>query len=241
MSTPLGLEAHFGANREGFELSLHFDVPVGGTVAVVGPNGAGKSTLISILAGFHSIESGSIRFNGQVLDEPATRSFAPPEHRPFALVPQDGMLFPHMNLLTNVGYGLRHRHPELDRSGRDSLARAALDAVGLGELARRRPAELSGGQAQRAAVARAMVLEADVLLLDEPLSNIDIDNRQLIRKLLQENRPAGQVQIIVTHGRDHAHDADELIVVEHGRLMARGTPEALQAGSPSPWLAELLR
>lgn len=236
-----GFHAEFSVEREGFTLELRFDIPLGGTVAVVGPNGAGKSMLISVLAGFQRIDQGRLQFNDVVLDDPRAGTFLPPENRPFALVPQDGLLFPHLNVLANVAFGLRHRRPDLDRAQRDNLARDALDAVDLGRIAGRRPSELSGGQAQRAAVARALVLEAEVLLLDEPLSNIDLDNRQLIRKLLRVNRPADQVQIVVTHGRDHAHDADELFVLEDGRLAARGTPDALRADPPSPWLAELLR
>lgn len=236
-----GLHAEFAAQREGFTLELRFDIPLGGTVAVVGPNGAGKSMLISVLAVFQRIDRGRLQFNDVVLDEPRAGIFVPPEQRPFALVPQDGVLFPHLNVLANVAFGVRHRHPDLDRAQRDSVARDALEAVDLATIADRRPSELSGGQSQRAAVARALVLDADVLLLDEPLSNIDLDNRQLIRKLLRVNRPPNQVQIVVTHGRDHAHDADELFVLEAGRLTARGTPDALRADPPSPWLAELLR
>lgn len=236
-----GLNADFTAIREGFELRLRFDVPPGGTVAVVGPNGAGKSTLIAVLAGFQPIEHGRLQFGTETLDAPETGRFAPPEQRPFALVPQDGMLFPHLDVLANVSFGLRHRRPDLDRAQREAVAQEALEAVDLGAFGPRRPAELSGGQAQRVAVARALVLQAAVILLDEPLSNIDVDNRQLIRKLLQVNRPEGQIQVVVTHGREHAHDADELLVLEGGRLLARGTPEALQADPPSPWLSELLR
>lgn len=241
MTSAPSLQADFVARRDGFELELSFEIPAGGTVAVVGPNGAGKSTLISVLAGFQPLHRGILRFGDQVLDEPASGTFAAPEQRPFALVPQDGLLFPHLNVLANVGFGLRHRRPDLDRASREAAANEALDAVGLADMGSRRPSELSGGQAQRAAVARALALAADVLLLDEPLSNVDVDNRQLIRKLLRVHRPPNQIQMVVTHGRDHAHDADELLVLEQGRLIAQGTPSALQAGTPSDWLSELLR
>jgi len=89
-------------------------------------------------------------------------------------------------------------------------------------------------------VARALVLEAPVLLLDEPLSNIDADNRQMIRKLLGSERPSGQIQVVVTHGGDHAADADRLLAIENGRLLAAGKPEDLAADPPAGWLADLL-
>ncbi|MEL7157678.1 MAG: ATP-binding cassette domain-containing protein [Actinomycetota bacterium] len=237
---PGGLTVDVRAVNDTFTLDVAFDVAPGSTVAVVGPNGAGKSTLIAVLAGFLPIDRGAITFDGLILDEPSTATFVAAEHRPVALVPQDGVLFPHMSVLANVTYGLRHRRADLSREAREERARAALDDVALGSFAGRRPSELSGGQAQRAAVARALVLDAPVLLLDEPLSNIDVDNRQLIRKLLQERRPPGQIQIVVTHGRDHAHDADELLVLESGTLAARGRPDELAAAPPSPWLAQLL-
>lgn len=237
---PKRLTVEARAANDAFVLDVAFEVTAGSTIAVVGPNGAGKSTLISVLAGFLPLQQGRMAFDDVVLDEPDSGRFTAAEHRPVSLVPQDGVLFPHMTVLANVVYGLRHRRPDLSKAEREERARAALDDVALGAVVGRRPSELSGGQAQRAAVARALVLDAPILLLDEPLSNIDVDNRQLIRKLLQERRPAGQIQIVVTHGRDHAHDADELLVLEAGRLVARGRPEELSAKPPSPWLAQLL-
>ncbi|MEM9890829.1 MAG: ABC transporter ATP-binding protein [Actinomycetota bacterium] len=229
-----------GIDGRGFTLEVAFEVGADATVAVVGPNGAGKSTLINVLAGFLPIDEGSIRFDGQTLDDAPGGAFIPAEGRPVALVPQDGLLFPHLSVLANVAYGLRHRHRHLKRQERTERARAALDDVALGAFADRRPHELSGGQAQRVAVARALALDAPILLLDEPLSSIDVDNRQLIRKLLQERRPRGQIQLLVTHGPDHALEADELLVLDQGRLVARGRPADLAARPPTPWLAQLL-
>ena len=234
------LEVNIAARVDTFRLQAEFEVPAGGTTAIVGPNGSGKSTLMAVLAGFLAAEAGTITFDGRRLDEPESGVFVPPERRPVAIVPQGGVLLPHLTVLANVAYGLRHRRRDLSRDQRTELAVAALEDVGLAELRDRRPDELSGGQAQRAAVARALVLEAPVLLLDEPLSNIDVDNRQLIRKLLQVKRPPQQIQVVVTHGPDHATDADDLVVLENGCVAARGTPAQLRAKPPSAWLAELL-
>ncbi|MEM8925285.1 MAG: ATP-binding cassette domain-containing protein [Actinomycetota bacterium] len=224
----------------GFTLEVAFEAAAGSTVAVVGPNGAGKSTLVSTIAGFLPARRGSIRIGDLAIDEPATGTFLEPERRPVAIVPQDGLLFPHLDVLANVAYGLRHRRRDLDRRRRDEMAMAALATLDLADLADRRPSALSGGQAQRAALARALVLEPAVLLLDEPLSNIDVDNRQLVRKVLQSERPADQIQVVITHGPDHANDADHLLVIEDGRVAARGTPSELRATPPTAWLAELL-
>lgn len=243
MTTPSpqpGLSVDIRVTVRSFQLEAAFQIEPGATVAVVGPNGAGKSTLIAALAGFLPLDDGVIAFDGEVLDRPADGRFTAAEHRPLALVPQDGVLFPHLSVLANVAYGLRHRHPRYSRQERLELARAALDDVDLGPLAERRPHELSGGQAQRAAVARALVLDAPLLLLDEPLSNIDVDNRQLVRKLLSERRPPEQIQVVVTHGPEHAHDADRLLVLESGRLVADDRPQQLAAAPPTSWVARLL-
>jgi len=237
----VGLEVTMVVERDGFTLDMGFTLAPGTTAAVVGPNGSGKSTLIAALAGLHPIRSGRISAGGRVLDDPAAGIFVPPEDRGFGLVPQRGMLFPHLSVLANVAYGLRHRRPDLDRARRADVAGVALEAVGLANEGARFPRDLSGGQAQRAAVARALVLESPILLLDEPLSNIDVDYRQLIRKLLRVNQPTNQIQIVVTHGRDHAYDAEQLLALENGGLLASGPPDELAANPPSPWLAELLR
>jgi molybdate transport system ATP-binding protein len=238
-----GLRGTVIATRDGFTLDVALDVAPGETLAVVGPNGSGKSTLIAALGGLMPLADGQLSFGDRLLDHPASDVFVPAEARGFALVPQDGLLFPHLSLLANVAFGLRHRDPRgesLSRASRDERARAALAAVDLADLEARRPSELSGGQVQRAAVARALVVEAPVLLLDEPLSNIDADNRQMIRKLLGSERPAGQIQVVVTHGGDHAADADRLLAIENGRLLATGSPQDLAADPPTRWLAELL-
>ncbi|MDH3681338.1 MAG: ATP-binding cassette domain-containing protein [Acidimicrobiia bacterium] len=242
-----GLSGSLVLRRDSFTLEVSLAVEPCQTLAVIGPNGSGKSTLIAVLAGLLPLTGGSLRHGATVLDDPGAQVFLPAEDRGFALVPQDGLLFPHLTVVANVAFGLRHREGHRgDRHGgrrgradRERRALAALSALDLADLAERRPSELSGGQAQRVAVARALALEAPVLLLDEPLSNIDVDNRQAIRKLLRTERPVDQIQVVVTHGREHALDADLVLAIEHGRALALAEPRALAADPPARWVDDL--
>lgn len=242
----MSLEADFVVRQNGFSLAVTFSVHAGQTLAVIGPNGSGKSTLLSTLAGHISIESGSVSMAGVVLDSAVIDNGTPdiwvgPEDRPLALVPQDGLLFPHLNVTDNVLFGLRHhKGSEVSKAEQIERCRVALDAVDLPDVGARHPDELSGGQAQRVAVARALVLRQPLLLLDEPLSRIDVSNRRKIRAVLSEHRPEGQVQVIVTHGADHAVTADLILAIEDGEVTAFDSPEILVAQPPTPWIAELL-
>ena len=247
------LQGRVVVERDGFRLDAELAVEPGQTLAVVGPNGSGKSTLTAAIAGLSPLTDGSLHLGEVVLDDPKRSIFVLPEDRGFGLVPQDGLLFPHLSVVANVAFGLRYSGKRDDAKrdhdgGRNSLTRAdreraalhALEAVDLADVAKRSPAELSGGQAQRVAVARALALASPVLLLDEPLSNIDVDNRQLIRKLLRTERPIDQIQIVVTHGRDHVFDADLLLALSDGRVLAFGAPSDIAADPPARWLADLL-
>ena len=236
-----GLSGTIRIERDDFTLEVELDIDPGCTLAIVGPNGSGKSTLIWALAGLTPLSGGSLSHRGRLLDDPANQLFVPAEQRGFALVPQDGLLFPHLSVLANVTFGLRHNPAPASRAERETIANAALASVDLADAGHRNPRELSGGQAQRVAVARALALNAPVLLLDEPLSNIDVDNRQLIRKLLRTEGPVDQIQVVVTHGRDHVYDADLVLAVEHGRVIALDQPDRLAADPPAAWLAELFR
>ncbi|RPI23314.1 MAG: ATP-binding cassette domain-containing protein, partial [Actinobacteria bacterium] len=167
-----GLEAALVVRRGGFTLDLSLSIPPGATVALLGPNGAGKSTAVAALAGLLPLDEGRIRLAGETLDDPEQDVFVPPEARRVGVVFQDYLLFPHLNVVENVAFGLRSR-----RVGKEeSLARAGewMDRMGLSALGQRKPGDLSGGQAQRVALARALVIEPDLLLLDEPLSALDV-------------------------------------------------------------------
>src|SRR5262249_42895416 len=156
-------------------LEIDMTVFAGETVAVLGPNGAGKTTLLRALAGLIPIR-GHVELDGEVFDDSHTGRHVPTEQRRVGLVFQDHVLFPHMTVLENVAFGL----------GRDGnrIARAWLERAGLGDRADARPNEISGGQAQRVALLRTMATEPRLLLLDEPLSALDVSIRAEVRREL---------------------------------------------------------
>ena len=161
------LSAAIGARLGALDLRVEFDVAPGEVLALLGPNGSGKTTVLRCLAGLVPLEAGRIAIDEFVVDEPARGTFVEPERRPIGLVFQDYLLFAHMTVLENVAYGLRARRTPKDQAHR--AAREWVDRMGLSEYANERPRALSGGQAQRAALARALATHPRVLLLDEPL------------------------------------------------------------------------
>lgn len=223
-----------------FALDVSFTLKPDTTVAIVGPNGAGKSTLLHLLAGLRRLDRGRLSFRGLTWDDPAADVFAPPESRDVALVPQDALLFPHLTVADNVGFGLRYRRADLSRQQHREVVTNALDAAGLGKLAQRKPDQLSGGQQQRTAIVRALVTEPGLLLLDEPLSNVDATNRQDLRQAIQALRPPNQIQVVVTHGHDHAAAADYVVALHHGKITALGPPADVAASTKISWLRDLL-
>lgn len=229
----MSLSVDIVVKRPGFTLSVAIDVSAGETLAIVGPNGAGKSTLLDAIAGHAVIDRGHIRIDGVTVADRTIHLAA--EDRPMSLVRQDPLLFPHLSVIDNVEFGLRARG--VDRATRRATAMKALVAIDLADLADAPVDELSGGQAQRASLARAIVVDQPVLLLDEPLSRVDVANRRLIRSVLDE---VTATQIIVTHGRDHAGDCDRILALENGTVVALTAPSDLAADPPTPWLAELL-
>ena len=180
-----------------FRLQVRLAVEEGETLAVLGPNGAGKSTLLETIAGLCPIDRGRIECEGEVLDDGAGR-FVLPEDRGFGTVFQDRRLFPNLTVMENVAFGLRSRGTP-ERVARDR-ALAELAAFGVEGLAAARPSELSGGEAQRVALARTLVTEPRVLLLDEPFAAIDSETRAPMREVVArrlEERP--RATLLVTH------------------------------------------
>ncbi|MFM2090913.1 MAG: hypothetical protein RLZZ127_1402 [Planctomycetota bacterium] len=197
---------------------IDLDIPAGELVCLLGPSGCGKTTLLRCLAGFLAPSAGSIRFNRQEV------TGLPPERRGIGMVFQHYCLWPHRDVAGNVGFPLEVRRvPAAER--RDRIA-AALRRVALPDHERRRVAELSGGQQQRVAIARALVAEPGLLLLDEPLSNLDaklrLELRDEIRRLVRE---LGLTAVCVTHDQAEALAmADRLAVLDRGRLAQVGSP-----------------
>jgi molybdate transport system ATP-binding protein len=210
--------------RGPFELTLALSAGPGQVVAVLGPNGAGKTTLLRALAGLSPITSGHITLSGLPVDRPATATFVPPERRRVGLVFQNYRLFPHLDVRDNVAFAARSRGAGRQRS-RDA-ARPWIEQLDLVELAGRKPAELSGGQAQRVAMARALAADPALLLLDEPLAALDAQARLDLRSHLRRyvagfNGPV----LLVTHDPiDAMVLADRIVVLEQGRIVQDASP-----------------
>ena len=235
-----GLDAHLVVDRDDFRLDLPLHAEPGETVALLGPNGAGKTTALRALAGLEALSDGHIRLGGRDLDRPRDRTWVPAERRGIGVVFQDYLLFPHLNALDNVAFGLRRRG--MRRAQARAAAAAWLERVGLGRMAQRRPARLSGGQAQRVALARALALEPKLLLLDEPLAALDartrLETRAGLHRRLSEHEGAA---VLVTHDPvDALMLADRLVVVEDGRAVQTGDAEAITARPRTEYVARLV-
>ncbi|WP_146347445.1 thiamine ABC transporter ATP-binding protein [Phaeobacter marinintestinus] len=197
-----------------FRLSADFEVPLGCKVAVIGPSGAGKSTLIGAIAGFQTVESGRILWGGRAIEQDQ------PGQRPVAMLFQDGNLFPHLTIAQNAGLGIR---PDLKLTAdQDMAVLAALDRVGLSGMGGRKPGELSGGQQSRAALARVLVQDKPLVLLDEPFAALGPalkgEMLDLVDALLRET---GATLLMVSHDPSDARRiADQVILVEGGRAHA---------------------
>jgi iron(III) transport system ATP-binding protein len=171
----------------------------GETVCVLGPSGCGKSSLLRAIAGFETIDAGTISLNDTLLSS-ATHIVAP-EHRKVGFMFQDYALFPHLNVADNIGFGLKKLSPQ----ARGQQVKAMLTLVDLEPYAKRFPHELSGGQQQRAALARALAPNPEILLLDEPFSNLDADTRErLILELRNILKQTGTTTLMVTHSQSEA-------------------------------------
>ncbi|MDP9999410.1 sulfate/molybdate ABC transporter ATP-binding protein [Pseudarthrobacter sulfonivorans] len=213
--------------QRGFDVSLHLGPAE--TVAVMGANGAGKSTLLNVVAGLLHPDSGRAELDGRTLfDLTAGRGqWTAPHRRGTALLAQEPLLFPHLNVLDNVAFGPRSAGAS-KQAARETALRW-LAEVEATDLQARRPAELSGGQAQRVAVARALAADPGLLLLDEPMAALDIHAAPLLRRLLKRVL-AGRRAIIITHDvLDALMLADRVVVLENGRISEEGpTREILQ-------------
>ncbi len=201
--------------------AIDIQIGAGELFFLLGPSGCGKSTLLRIVAGLLEPSSGRIFFGGQDV------TALPTEDRQTAMVFQNYALWPHMSVLDNVLFGLSIRKVPGGEAGKQ--ARAALDMVGMGEYAARRPVELSGGQQQRVALARAIVVKPKVLLLDEPLSNLDAKLRVAMRREIRGLcKSAGLTAIYVTHDQKEALAmADRMAVLHEGRLQQVGAPREI--------------
>jgi molybdate transport system ATP-binding protein len=233
------LDAQMLVRRPGHTLDVHLTAEPGDVVAVIGPNGAGKSTLLATLAGLLPESRGRISCAGTVWAEPGR----PPlrtQQRNVGVVFQDLLLFPHLSALDNVAFGPRSRGTTRAEAAR--TARVWLDRLGIGELAGRRPKELSGGQAQRVAIARALATEPRLLLLDEPLAALDVGAAMALRVELARHLDAFDgVSVLVTHDAlDTLTMANRVLVLDEGRVAQTGTPEEVAQRPRTEHVARLV-
>ena len=234
------LRCHLEVRIGLLDLALDLEVDEGSTLALLGPNGSGKTTALRVLAGLLPVEAGRVELDGRTLDDPATGAWVPPEHRPVGVVFQDYLLFPHLDAVDNVAFGLR-RSGQARRAARAEAARW-LEVVGLTSHARSRPSQLSGGQAQRVALARALATRPRLLLLDEPLAALDAGTRTHLRSELREHLSTFPgVRILVTHDPiDAIALADQVVVLEAGRVVQTGTVAGIAAQPRSRYVADLV-
>ncbi len=206
---------------------VSLEVRDGGFLALLGPSGCGKTTVLRMIAGFEQPTDGSILLGDRVLADAG--EMVAPEHRNMAMVFQSYALWPHMSVADNVGYPLKVRGVTGER--RAAKIREALAAVRLEAYADRRPADLSGGQRQRVALARCLVTEPDVVLLDEPLANLDRHLRQEMEETFREfHQRSGATMIYVTHDQAEAMAlATDVAVMSEGRLLQVANPQEIYA------------
>jgi molybdate transport system ATP-binding protein len=233
------LRAKVSTHLGTLHLDCDVDVDAGVTVAVLGPNGAGKTTLLRVIAGLVPVEEGRVEVDGVVFDDPATGTRVTPEARRVGFVFQDHGLFPHLSVLDNVAFGLRARG--LDRAVASARAHEWLERVDLAAYAASRPSALSGGQSQRAALARVLVTDPQILLLDEPLAAVDASGRLELRRALREHLSGfSGVRLLITHDPlEAASLAERVVVLEDGHVTQEGSFTDVTSRPRSAWIATM--
>ncbi|MCA3891490.1 ABC transporter ATP-binding protein [Vibrio vulnificus] len=216
--------------------SLSLEVEQGQIVCLLGASGCGKTTLLKAIAGLLPLSSGEMSLNSMMIDN--GEHWVPPEQRNIGMIFQDYALFPHLTVAENVAFGLRGWSSE----ARQSKVKEMLELVHLSPFADRYPHQLSGGQQQRVAIARSLAYKPDLLLLDEPFSNIDTQVRhELIAEIRKIFKQQGVTAIFVTHSREEAFAfADKMAVMNHGVIEQYGTASELYYKPSSKFVADFL-
>lgn len=209
---------------DGFSLA----VEPGEVVALLGPSGSGKTSVLRVILGFETPESGTVRLSGEIVSGHG-RLMTPPEDRGLGVVFQDLALWPHLSVAGHLAFGLESRN--VPRPERDVRIRATLELVGLSDKAQSYPGQLSGGERQRVAIARALVLEPRAVLLDEPLSNLDVVLKSELLRVFRELLTARKTTAVyVTHDlREATVLGDRIVVIENGRIVHAGNLDELRA------------
>lgn len=226
------INKYFGKNHVIKNVNLNFEK--GHFITFLGPSGCGKTTLLRMIAGFYEPDEGEILLNGKNIEK------VPPYDRNTAMVFQEYALFPHMNVFDNVSYGLRVKKKSKDEI--EKRVKQALALMQLEGMEKRFPNQMSGGQQQRVAVARALVMNPEVLLLDEPLSNLDAKLRENVRvELRQIQQKMGLSTIYVTHDQSEALSmSDAIVVLKDGIVHQVGTPQEIHFEPKTAFVADFI-
>jgi iron(III) transport system ATP-binding protein len=217
---------------------INLDIAHGELVALLGPSGCGKTTTLRLVAGFLEPDDGTIKVGGEVIASP--KLMVPPERRRMSMIFQSYAIWPHKTIYQNVAYGLKYRG--VGRAEAAEKVRKMLGVVQLDHLAERYPGELSGGQQQRVALARALVVEPEILLLDEPLSNLDANLREEMRfEIRRLHDEFHFTSVYVTHDQSEAMViADRICVMNHGRIEQVGTPSEIYERPRTRFVADFV-
>ena len=226
------INKYFGNNHVIKNVSMNFKK--GDFVTFLGPSGCGKTTILRMIAGFYEPDDGEILLNDRNIER------VPPYDRNAAMVFQEYALFPHMNVYENVSYGLQVKH--LAKAEIDKKVKKALELMQLQGMEKRYPNQMSGGQQQRVAVARALVMDPEILLLDEPLSNLDAKLRESVRVELRDiQRQMGLSTIYVTHDQSEALSmSDCIVVLKDGVVHQVGTPQEIYFEPKTAFVADFI-
>lgn len=222
---------------------VSFDVAPGEFIVLLGPSGCGKTTLLRTIAGLETPDEGTIRIGGRTHFDSSQGIAAPPERRGISMIFQSYALWPHMTVFKNVAYPLASRRGmKLSREQLAERVRAALTQVGIGELEGQYPSQMSGGQQQRVALARALVSNDNLILFDEPLSNVDAKVREQLRlELVAMQRRLGFSALFVTHDQTEAMElATRIAVVDAGRIAQFGTPHEIYSAPATRYVARFI-
>ncbi len=220
--------------------TITLDLAEGEILGLLGPSGCGKTTLLRLIAGFEKPQAGTIALAGQTVA--SRRHWVAPERRDVGMVFQDYALFPHLSVEKNVAFGLQNPRRKMPQTQIQSLTEAAIASVGLTGLEQRYPHELSGGQQQRVALARALAPKPALILLDEPLSNLDVQVRLRLRQEIRDVlKSTGTSAVFVTHDQEEALSVcDRIAVLNHGCLEQVDTPEKLYYEPASQFVSEFV-
>jgi molybdate transport system ATP-binding protein len=217
----MSIEARFKLDYSGFSLDVDLALPSSGITALFGPSGSGKTTLLRAIAGLERVPDGRLLVDGEIWQDAST--FLPTHQRPIGYVFQEASLFPHLSVQGNLDYGVKRSDRSSSRPASADFS-GIIELLGIGHLLERKPDRLSGGERQRVAIARALLTRPRLLLMDEPLSALDLARKQEILPYLEQLHENLKIPVLyVSHAPDEvARLADHLVVLEQGRALAAG-------------------